>query len=214
MFKDLEKELNKAYLFPNDPKENAKLFAIMTQTNLEKNLLNDFLNLFCSNGELFFQELKKYETKKQLKIKESEKLKIKKCLEFLKKHFNYAITLKVRPEKYKINQFKNFEFTINNKKILFEKIDMNLKNCTYDFVITKEKQLKIGHKHYFLSEESSFVYGAGRLEISPDGQILNVDNYSGHYHPDKKDLMNAIYFLKNMDLEINKFTYINFCFFN
>lgn len=220
---ELDKSLKKAYLFPNDPKKNASLAKALSQTNINKNLLNEFLILFYSNGESFDKEFKKIPVGRIEKIDQNKILEIQECLKFLKKHFQYAITLKIKPKMQTIvNEFRIFNFEISNKKILFQNFKEVIKahavnnqdTVLLDFVITKEKELKLGYKHYLLSEESSFVYSAGRMQISKNGKIINVDNYSGHYHSNEKELMNAVSLLKDMGLEVEKFTYINFYFFN
>ena len=218
---ELKSWLEKAHLFPNDPGNNAELFRLIESTDLKKELIDEFLILFYLNGKSFDDELAKVKNKKvKVKLNEVEKSEVKECLAFLKKHFQYAITLKINPKKYVIREYKNFEFEIVDKKILFKNfkdiVKSNFVNSStdifLDFVITKSKNLKIGYKHYYLSDESSFVYGAGRLHINSSGKIINVDNYSGHYHSNKKDLMNAVSLLKDMRLEVENFTYINFYF--
>ncbi len=218
---ELKNCLEKVYLFPNDPRKNAELFRLIESTDLKKELADEFLILFYLNGKSFDDELAKVKNKKvKVKLNEIEKSEIKECLAFLKKHFQYAITLKINPKKYAINEYRNFEFEIIDNKILFKNFEdiakSNFINSStdlfLDFVITKNKDLRIGYKHYYLSNESSFVYGAGRLHINSSGEILNIDNYSGHYHANKKDLMNSVYLLREINLKIKNISYMNFHF--
>lgn len=84
---------------------------------------------------------------------------------------------------------KKQKFIYCNKSIdqkTLNKIFQNTKD-QLDFIIDKNKKLIIGYDHGYLSNEHSFVLGAGT--IGRTDSSYRITNRSGHYMPDnKKDM--------------------------
>ncbi|WP_160143455.1 LamG-like jellyroll fold domain-containing protein [Chryseolinea soli] len=97
---------------------------------------------------------------------------------------------------------KVFAFTIKDGKIKFA--DKNNGKGLYDFVITEKGEFKIGRGHYTLSGEAASVKGAGQIHIDSDGKIDYIDDYSGHYQPNKQELIQQAEALKAAGLTAEK----------
>lgn len=80
------------------------------------------------------------------------------------------------------------DFTVKDGSIAFK--GQKNPEGTYDFVITTDGELRIGSRHYTLSEGAESVKGAGQVYINKGGKIEVVDNFSGHYKPDRIELIN------------------------
>jgi len=91
-------------------------------------------------------------------------------------------------------------FNIKNKKIL---LDYNYKNFTYDFVINKNNELKLGCKHNYLADYDAWVFGAGRIKIDEFGNVLEIDNFSGHFLPTEKQFYSFLKFFEKNNIQIN-----------
>ena len=79
------------------------------------------------------------------------------------------------------------KFNIQNGKISI--LDNQPKSGLYDFILTSDGKLSIGHGHFTLSNNGSeALVGAGRVYINRNGKIDYVDNFSGHYTPTSADL--------------------------
>ena len=66
----------------------------------------------------------------------------------------------------------------------------------------------IGIGHYKMSRKSDIIKAAGSLKINEDGKIYYLDNTSGHYKPEKRNLFSVSNVLSSMgilsdDVEIN-----------
>lgn len=70
-----------------------------------------------------------------------------------------------------------------------------------DFVIMPNKELRIGLKHYWMADEASFVYGAGRMIISQEGDVEYADNHSGHYIPNPKQFKQTLNLLSYLNIK-------------
>jgi len=102
---------------------------------------------------------------------------------------------------------KIFDFTSEGGKIKFA--DKNNSSGLYDFVLTEAGELKIGRGHYTLSGEASKVKGAGQININSEGKIDYIDNYSGHYKPDKQELVNQATALRDSGLTADELDVVN-----
>ena len=76
-----------------------------------------------------------------------------------------------------------------------------------DYVITPDRDLRLGQKHYWLAEGHTFVYGAGRLMVSDTGVVSYIDNHSGHFTPSNEAFTRSLELLS--DLKIKHVNYIN-----
>ena len=63
-----------------------------------------------------------------------------------------------------------------------------------------DKELRIGLKHYWMSDEASFVYGAGRMIVSQEGNVEYVDNHSGHYIPNPDQFQQSLNLLSYLNI--------------
>lgn len=59
-------------------------------------------------------------------------------------------------------------------------------------------RLILGKNHSGLSEGQAYVYGAGEFHIDKNGNVLRINNLSGHYLPTEENLW------KSYNLLINK----------
>jgi hypothetical protein len=98
---------------------------------------------------------------------------------------------------------KIYNFAIKNKTIRFSNKDY--KAGLYDFVLTNQGELRIGRGHYVLSEGADKVKGAGQIFINKEGKIDYIDNFSGHYRPNKEQLLYQTEILKAASLLADKF---------
>jgi len=74
-----------------------------------------------------------------------------------------------------------------------------LANFEDDYVILLTRELRFGCGHYYLSERSEKVLNAGRVAVI-GGKIAYIDNKSGHYQPNKSDLIDAKNFFEHNQL--------------
>jgi len=98
-------------------------------------------------------------------------------------------------------------FEIVDNVILSENQPLNIR-CEY--VILLNGELRLGEGHYYLSERAEQVLNAGTMGIE-NGKIIHLDNWSGHYQPDKVDVINAKNFFEQNQLTDDIFvTFIPF----
>ncbi len=98
-------------------------------------------------------------------------------------------------------------FEIIDNVILSDNQALNMR-CEY--VILLNGELRLGEGHYYLSERAEQVLNAGTMGIE-NGKIIHLDNWSGHYQPDKIDLINAQKFFEQNQLTDDIFvTFIPF----
>lgn len=64
-------------------------------------------------------------------------------------------------------------------------------NGGFDYVVLKSGEMRIGKGHYQLSDKANEVLAAGRLDFK-NGKIDYIDDWSGHYRPTTKDLVNYV----------------------
>lgn len=69
-------------------------------------------------------------------------------------------------------------------------------NGRFDFVVTQSGELKVGSGHYYLSGEAASVQAAGRIRLL-NGQVVEVNNVSGHYAPTAIEAKNFPSILSN-----------------
>lgn len=146
------------------------------------------------------------------RFSESEKQKHGECVQFVSRHAEYAICLALYarnpffiPNQKALrasSQRLNCK-TEGGKLLLSRKNEQQATHITkdlLDFIVTTERKLLIGLKHYWLADEATFVYGAGRLIVSQDGAVEYIDNHSGHYKPTE------LQFYKTLELMSPVFT--------
>lgn len=98
-------------------------------------------------------------------------------------------------------------FKIIDGKIIFYYKEFFNKNL--DFVIDKNKVLKIGLSHEFLGENQE-VYSAGTLVVNSYGYIVEITNTSGHYKPNLENLLYTYDLLENfLNLSFSKIKAVN-----
>lgn len=73
---------------------------------------------------------------------------------------------------------------------------------TYDFVITKDGRLLLGHGHYFLSKEAPTVQAAGTIKMY-NGKVKEITNNSGHYQPSAAETGNFQSILTNAGVDVS-----------
>ena len=95
----------------------------------------------------------------------------------------------------------HIDFEIQDDKFLQEGEPLNFQG---DYVILLNGELRIGDSHYYLSERAKQVLSAGCIDIE-NGKITYLDNWSGHYSPNKKDLIDAANFFTTNRLVSDSF---------
>ena len=142
------------------------------------------------------QELKDYNDCKQFVATHKENCI---CLGLHARHPFYRQSIEDQ------QQFSDsFKYTINQDKIflhLQENWDWDLRHQLLDFVIMQNKELRIGLKHYWMADEASFVYGAGRMIISQEGDVEYADNHSGHYIPNPDQFKQTLNLLNYLNIK-------------
>lgn len=76
-------------------------------------------------------------------------------------------------------------------------------NGRFDFVVTKSGDLRVGTGHYNLSGGANEVQAAGQLRIYK-GQVMEINNASGHYQPSAIEAKNFSTILSNMGVDVSK----------
>lgn len=93
-----------------------------------------------------------------------------------------------------------FDGQIINGKIEFHN---NVTHTNFDFVVTGEGYINLGKRHSFLSVSGSDVQAAGEMTIK-NGQVLKVNNLSGHYRPDREQASNFLKILQKNGVNVDK----------
>jgi RHS repeat-associated protein len=76
-------------------------------------------------------------------------------------------------------------------------------NGRFDFVVTESGELKIGSGHYYLSGGANEVQAAGQLRLYK-GQVMEINNASGHYQPSAVEAKSFPSTLSNMGVDVSK----------
>ncbi len=98
-------------------------------------------------------------------------------------------------------------FKIFDGKIVFDYKEFFNKNL--DFVIDKNKTLKIGLGHEFLGKHDE-VYSAGTVFVNNYGYVVELTNRSGHYRPNLENLLYTYDLLKDsLNLSYSKIKAVN-----
>lgn len=150
---------------------------------------------------------------KDLQKTEADKVdenKVKDCQLFLEKHAKHAICLaKIKRypfHRYEILDSLNNAFCIQadvkDGKLVTRPDDTprDYRKIMLDFVVTKEGNILLGMKHYWMCEEQTFVYASGRLILNGSGGIEYIDNYSGHYPNDEKQFIHSMRFFESVKI--------------
>ena len=146
------------------------------------------------------------------------------CNKFIEKHRRYAICPNyfARHPLYKITRRSKIaheqsciiDFNIQEDRIsLTNALDFmggDMSKQLIDYIITPERNLILGKKHYWMAEGHTFVYGAGRMIISSTGIISYIDNHSGHFQPSPETFIRSLELLSHLKIEqINEWHYEN-----
>ena len=134
------------------------------------------------------------------------------CKEFVDKHRDNCICLGIHARhpfyRQSIEENKPYSvrmtYKIDQDRIFLnfdENWDWDCRHNLLDFVLMPDKELRIGFKHYWMADEATFVYGAGRMMISPEGSIEYIDNHSGHYLPNADQFRQTLNFLSYLDIK-------------
>ncbi len=105
-------------------------------------------------------------------------------------------------QKYKAS-FNNNMPLLNNQK-LEAGLYLYVMDANGEIYLAKSSQV---NKHSYFFSGGNIAAG-GLLYIDKNGDIQNVDNASGHYHPDDKSLYSLAVELKKRGLDISKIEFI------
>ena len=161
------------------------------------------------NDELSNQAFGKINTDN---FSEEEKKDYDECKAFLDLHKESCISLAqhARHPFYRQSILDSKEhsqvlkYNIDNDKIFLEANQDWLWDIRFqllDFVIMSDKELRIGLKHYWMSDEASVVYGAGRMIVSQEGNVEYVNNHSGHYIPNPDQFQQSLNLLSYLNIK-------------
>lgn len=76
-------------------------------------------------------------------------------------------------------------------------------NGRFDFVVTASGELKVGTGHFNLSGGANEVQAAGQLRLFK-GQVMEINNASGHYQPSAAEAKQFPTILSNMGVDVSK----------
>lgn len=178
----------------------------------EKNRTNiyDYLHKYPNDewGQKAFSNINKQE------LTEQELVVYNECQEFIKKHEYNAIPLVIHARYlfYRDSVIdekdgsKRIDCLIKDKKLLlgdaiWDTSGWNAKYDLLDFVIMPDYELRIGIKHFWMADESTFVYGAGRMIVSREGDVEYIDNHSGHYTPSEEQFQKSLKLLDYLNIK-------------
>jgi hypothetical protein len=97
--------------------------------------------------------------------------------------------------------FGSVGYSLENGKVNLSR--RSTTNGTFDFVVTNEGKLVIGQGHYNLSGEALSVKAAGQMRIVK-GQVLDINNSSGHYQPTVSEASGFRDILKSLGVDVSK----------
>jgi hypothetical protein len=112
---------------------------------------------------------------------------------------NNLITAKLTSPNLK---FGKLQFKIVDGKIIFKKKQKF--PLAVEFVLNENGDLVLGEGHYFLSGEKPYLKGAGQMIIDENGKIDLINSYSGHYRPNKDELLTQAKNLRSLGITTNK----------
>jgi RHS repeat-associated protein len=116
------------------------------------------------------------------------------------KEISKAISLKnAKPQSGE--NFGSVGYSLENGKVNLSR--RSTTNGTFDFVVTNEGKLVIGQGHYNLSGEALSVKAAGQMRIVK-GQVLDINNSSGHYQPTVSEASGFRDILKSLGVDVSK----------
>ncbi|TLX23336.1 RHS repeat-associated core domain-containing protein, partial [Chryseobacterium indologenes] len=76
-------------------------------------------------------------------------------------------------------------------------------NGRFDFVVTASGELKVGTGHFNLSGGANEVQAAGQLRLFK-GQVMEINNASGHYQPSAAEAQQFPTILSNMGVDVSR----------
>ncbi|WP_148043570.1 hypothetical protein [Chryseobacterium sp. G0240] len=76
-------------------------------------------------------------------------------------------------------------------------------NGRFDFVVTASGELKVGTGHFNLSGGANEVQAAGQLRLFK-GQVMEINNASGHYQPSAAEAQQFPTILSNMGVNVSR----------
>ena len=147
-------------------------------------------------------------------LTDQELLSHKECEEFVRKHEYNAIPLVSHarhifyPESvmHEKEGSKRIPLEVKDKKLLlgdaiWDASGWNSKYDLLDFVIMPNYELRIGLKHFWMADAATFVYGAGRMIVSREGDVEYIDNHSGHYTPTEEQFKRSLKLLDYINIK-------------
>ena len=76
-------------------------------------------------------------------------------------------------------------------------------NGNFDFIVTEPGELKVGNGHYYMSGQAENVQAAGSIRLH-NGQVVEINNVSGHYAPSAAEAKNFPSILSNTGVNTSK----------
>ena len=158
--------------------------------------------------------VKAFENINRQEMTEQQLAEYNECGEFLSKHTENAICLVgharspfyVDSVMYEKEGSKRISFEVKGDKIflgdaLWDESGWNAKYDLLDFVLMSDNELRIGLKHFWMADTAPFVYGAGRMIVSREGDIEYIDNHSGHYTPSAEQFQKTLKLLDYLSIK-------------
>ena len=158
--------------------------------------------------------VKAFEKIDKQELTEKELVEYNECEEFLAKHTDNATLLVgharspfyVDSVMYEKEGSKRTSLEVKDNKIflgdaLWDESGWNAKYDLLDFVVMPDGELRIGLKHFWMADTAPFVYGAGRMIVSREGDIEYIDNHSGHYTPSAEQFQKTLKLLDYLSIK-------------
>jgi len=158
--------------------------------------------------------VKAFEKINRQELTEQQLAEYNECGEFLSKHTENAICLVgharspfyVDSVMYEKEGSKRISFEVKGDKIflgdaLWDESGWNAKYDLLDFVLMSDNELRIGLKHFWMADTAPFVYGAGRMIVSREGDVEYIDNHSGHYTPSAEQFQKTLKLLDYLSIK-------------
>ncbi len=101
-----------------------------------------------------------------------------------------------------LNNFKQYFVKVKEGKLITKEGLFNPtthKDNWVDWIITETNELKFGHGHAFMSNNSKNIKNAGTALIE-NGKIYKITNWSGHYLPDEKYLDEILLLFEKLEI--------------
>ncbi len=106
--------------------------------------------------------------------------------------------IKIKNIKSKVIAVKEPLPQVGSNKLEYSNLS-DVNDGVYDFIINNDKELLLGRGHWKLNKKNTTLYFAGEVEFKK-GEIIMVNNNSGHYQPNQNELNNIIELLIENDV--------------